>query len=150
MANSIYFFNRDDKYFELSNFAGFGFELNQHYWRTMEHYFQAMKFEGTPQFEKILNAGSPKQAKDLGQSRAYPIRSDWDQVKEEIMLLGLREKFKNPELKALLLGTGKKILVENSPYDRYWGIGPNGKGKNRLGMLLMQLRSELANAQLKV
>ena len=120
MASNIYFFNRDDKYFEFSNFAGFGFDLNKCYWRTMEHYFQAMKFEGTPQFEKILNAGSPKQAKDLVQSRAYPIRCDWDQVKEEIMLLGLREKFKNPELKSLLLGTGKKILIENSPYDRYW------------------------------
>ena len=66
MAKEIYFFDRNDKYYELSNFAGFGFELNGHHWRTMEHYFQAMKFEGTPQFERILNCGSPKQAKDLG------------------------------------------------------------------------------------
>lgn len=145
MAKEIYFFNRDDKYYELSNFSGFGFELNGHYWRTMEHYFQAMKFEGTPHFEKILNCGSPKQAKDLGQSRAFPIRGDWDQVKEEVMLSGLRAKFKNSELRSLLLGTGKKTLIENSPYDKYWGIGPNGKGKNRLGILLMQLREELKN-----
>lgn len=109
----------------------------------MEHYFQAMKFEGTEQFTRILNCGSPKQAKDLGQSRATPIRQDWDSIKEEIMLKGLREKFKNPELKTVLLSTGKKELVENSPYDKYWGIGPNGKGKNRLGVLLMQLRTEL-------
>jgi ribA/ribD-fused uncharacterized protein len=146
MAKEIHFFNRDDKYFELSNFAGFGFELKGIYWRTMEHYFQAMKFEGTPQFEKIQNSGSPKQAKDLGQSRAYPIRGDWDKVKEEIMLSGLREKFKNPDLRLLLISTGKKVLIENSPYDKYWGIGPNGKGKNRLGVLLMQLREELKNA----
>ena len=145
MVKEIYFFNRDDKYFELSNFAGFGFDLNGHYWRTMEHYFQAMKFEGTPQFEKILNSGSPKQAKDLGQSRVYPIRSDWDQVKEDIMLKGLRAKFQNQELKKLLIKTGKKKLIENSPYDKYWGIGANGKGKNRLGALLMQLREELKN-----
>lgn len=146
MAKEIYFFNREDKYFELSNFAGFGFELNGHRWRTMEHYFQAMKFVGTQQFERILNSGSPKQAKDLGQSRAYPIKSDWDQIKEDIMLLGLRAKFQNPELKDRLLGTGKKNLIENSPYDKCWGVGPNGKGKNRLGVLLMQLRAELKNA----
>ncbi len=145
MAKEIYFFNRDDKYYELSNFAGFGFDLNGYYWRTMEHYFQAMKFEGTSQFEKILNSGSPKQAKDLGQSRAYPIRSDWDQVKEDIMLQGLRAKFQKQELKNLLIKTGKKKLIENSPYDKYWGIGTNGKGKNRLGVLLMQLREELKN-----
>ncbi|WDE01691.1 NADAR family protein [Thalassomonas actiniarum] len=143
MAKTIYFFNKEDKYYQLSNFAGFGFVLDGHKWRTMEHYFQAMKFEGTEQFDKILNCGSPKQAKDLGQSRAVPIRRDWDAVKEEIMLAGLREKFKKPELKAVLLGTGKKELVENSPFDKYWGIGPKGNGKNRLGVLLMQLRNEI-------
>jgi len=143
VAKEIYFFNRDDKYYEFSNFAGFGFELDGHRWRTMEHYFQAMKFVDTPQFEKIVNSGSPKQAKDLGQSREYAIRSDWDQVKEHIMLEGLRAKFQNPELKTLLIKTGKKRLIENSPYDKYWGIGPNGKGRNRLGELLMQLREEL-------
>ncbi len=77
----------------------------------MEHYFQAMKFIGTEQFEKIHNSGSPKQAKALGQSRAVPIRKDWDSVKEEVMLTGLRAKFKDPFLKELLLSTGKKTLV---------------------------------------
>ncbi len=143
MAKTIYFFTKEDKYYQLSNFAGFGFELNGYRWRTMEHYFQAMKFVGTEQFEKILNSGSPKQAKALGQSRAIPIRNDWEEVKEEVMLEGLRAKFKDPFLKELLLGTGKRVLVENSPYDKYWGIGPNGKGKNRLGILLMLLRDEL-------
>ena len=146
MAKEIYFFNREDKYWELSNFAGFGFELNGYRWKTMEHYFQAMKFEDTTQFEKILNSGSPKQAKDLGQSRTMPIRSDWDQVKEQVMIEGLRAKFSIPELRELLLKTGKKKLIENSPYDKYWGIGSNGKGKNRLGELLMQLRNELKDA----
>ncbi|WP_199609317.1 NADAR family protein [Flocculibacter collagenilyticus] len=143
MAKSIKFFAKNDKYYQLSNFAGFGFELDGHYWKTMEHYFQAMKFEGTEQFERIRDCGSPKQAKDLGQSRAFPIRSDWDLVKENIMLKGLRHKFKNAELKSLLLGTGKKELIEDSPYDKYWGVGANGKGKNRLGQLLMSLRDEL-------
>ena len=143
MAKSIKFFAKNDKYYQLSNFAGVGFDLDGNYWKTMEHYFQAMKFSGTSQFNKIRDCGSPKQAKDLGQSRAIPIRSDWDSVKEEIMIIGLRLKFQNSELKQLLINTGKKELIEDSPYDKYWGIGPNGKGKNRLGVLLMQLRGEL-------
>jgi len=146
MAKEIYFFSRDDKYYQFSNFSGFGFTLDSVRWKTMEHYFQAMKFINTPQYEKIVNAGSPKQAKDLGQSRNTPIRKDWEDVKENIMLTGLREKFKNNELKELLIKTGKKKLIENSPYDKYWGIGKDGKGKNRLGELLMKLREELKNA----
>lgn len=143
MPKTIKFFNRNDKYYQLSNFAGFGFELDGHYWKTMEHYFQAQKFIGTDQFEKIRDAGSPKQAKALGQSRAVPIRKDWEEVKENIMLQGLREKFKIPELRSILLSTGKKELIEDSPNDAYWGVGPRGKGKNRLGHLLMELREEL-------
>nr|WP_200890408.1 NADAR family protein [Pseudoalteromonas luteoviolacea] len=95
MAKKIKFFAKNDKYYQFSNFAGFGFELDGHYWKTMEHYFQAMKFVGTDQFEKIKNSGSPKQAKDLGQTRAVPIRSDWDTVKEDVMLVGLRKKFQD-------------------------------------------------------
>ncbi|MCF6442481.1 NADAR family protein [Pseudoalteromonas luteoviolacea] len=143
MAKTIKFFAKNDKYYQLSNFAGFGFELDGHYWKTMEHYFQAMKFIGTEQFDKIKNCGSPKQAKDLGQTRAIPIRSDWDSVKEEVMLVGLRKKFQDKALRDLLIATGKKELIEDSPFDKYWGIGANGKGKNRLGFLLMKLRDEL-------
>lgn len=83
----------------------------------MEHYFHAMKFIEIDQFERIKNSGSPKQAKDLGQSRNTPIRDECDNVKEHVMAIGLREKFKDPELQKILLNTGKKQLIENSPYD---------------------------------
>lgn len=46
MVKVIYLFNRDDKYYPLSNFSVFGFVLDGNKWRTMEHYFQAMKFDG--------------------------------------------------------------------------------------------------------
>ncbi len=32
MPKTIYFFTREDKYYQLSNFAGFGFELNGYRW----------------------------------------------------------------------------------------------------------------------
>ena len=44
------------------------------------------------------------------------------------------------ELKELLLETGDRKIVEHSPYDSYWGDGPDGMGLNRLGVLLMKLR----------
>ena len=51
----------------------------------------------------------------------------------------------NQKLKQLLLNTENKILREASPYDSYWGIGPDGKGKNKLGEILMRIREELKN-----
>jgi predicted NAD-dependent protein-ADP-ribosyltransferase YbiA (DUF1768 family) len=36
-------------------------------------------------------------------------------VKEDIMIIGLRLKFQNPELMQLLINTGKKELIEDSP-----------------------------------
>ena len=127
----------------MSNFSPYGFEEEGVYWRTVEHYFQAQKFENPEHREKIRNAHSPKQAKDLGQSRAIPIRGDWEQVKEQIMKHALSLKFTNPKMKELLLSTKKRELIENSPYDCDWGCGRDGGGKNRLGKLLMEVRSEL-------
>lgn len=60
------------------------------------------------------------------------------------MLHALRQKFRRPELGALLVGTGTRQLVEASPHDDYWGCGRRGNGRNRLGPLLMTLRAELS------
>lgn len=49
----------------------------------------------------------------------------------------------NQELKALLLNTKDAVLVENSPHDAYWGVGRNKDGLNRLGKLLMQIRTKI-------
>ena len=61
------------------------------------------------------------------------------------MYRALKAKFKqNDKLKEqLLFATGDEELIEDSPYDYYWGIGRNKTGKNRLGILLMKLREEL-------
>lgn len=143
MANEIYFFTKNDPYYEFSNFSPYGFEEDALYWSTVEHYFQANKLPGTEQYLKIQRAHDPKQAKELGQSRKVPLRADWEKVKEAIMYHALTLKFAKPKLKERLLGTGTRILIENSPYDTYWGIGRYHEGKNRLGELLMRLRSEL-------
>jgi ribA/ribD-fused uncharacterized protein len=65
------------------------------------------------------------------------------------MAEGLQAKFtQNPEVRALLLGTGNAMLIEKAPRDSYWGSGPNGCGRNRMGRLLEKLRKELAQFQI--
>jgi N-glycosidase YbiA len=54
---------------------------------------------------------------------------------------GLRQKFKqNQKLLDKLLSTGDRFIVEHTVYDSYWGDGGDGSGKNRLGIILMELR----------
>lgn len=36
--------------------------------------------------------------------------------------------------------SGTRIIYENSPIDDFWGVGPDGKGKNMIGVLWMKIR----------
>lgn len=63
------------------------------------------------------------------------------------MIVGVQKKFETHEnLKELLLSTGDNLIIENSPYDNYWGIGSTGDGLNQLGTTLMRVRQKLKNA----
>lgn len=139
----IRFYGTREAYGFLSNFFASPFRLHGRDWPTAEHYFQAQKFAGTEREEAIRTARSPMIAARMGRARVG-IRSDWDQVRDLVMLEALRAKFgQNPELKRRLLATGSQELVEHTANDRYWADGGDGTGENRLGQLLMRVRSEL-------
>lgn len=149
MDEPIYFYGKTDDFYEFSNFSPHGFETEDGYWPTIEHYFQAQKFVGDVNAEyrkRIRTARRPKDAKDLGQSRTVPLREDWNDAKDEVMLLALRLKFESPKLRDLLLSTGNRALYEKSETDFYWGAGRDGSGLNRMGCLLERIRDELHDA----
>lgn len=144
MNEPIYFYSRSSEYGWLSNFSPHGFELDGLYWPTVEHYFQAMKFPGDTIQEKIRRLSSPKEAKKLGRTRMVPIRPDWEHVKEEVMHYAVKAKFiAHEDIRRMLLDTGERTLIENAPGDYYWGCGKTGTGRNRLGVILEQVRREL-------
>lgn len=145
MSDTIYFYAQTDAYAAFSNFAPYGVAMDDVWWRTVEHYFQAMKFHDADYREKIRLSNKPKDAKGLGMTRKIKLRADWEDVKDQIMLDAVRCKFKTHEgPRLLLLGTGQADIVENAPMDAYWGCGPDGQGLNKLGKILMQVRAELA------
>lgn len=79
-----------------------------------------------------------------GRKRMNPIREDWEMIKEEVMLRALQCKFvQHPKLRKLLLGTGDSRIIEHTSNDYYWADGGDGSGKNRLGELLMVVRTGL-------
>lgn len=142
---TIYFYTVADDYGFLSNFAPYGVALDDFYWPTVEHYFQAQKFPDFPNHQaKIARAKTPKQAKALGWERSVKLRSDWEAVKDAVMKKALLKKFQtHSQICERLLATEAENLVENAPSDYYWGCGADGSGQNRLGALLMEVRSEL-------
>lgn len=141
---TIYFYSKNEPYEEFSNFSRHGFELDGKYWKTSEHYFQAMKFAGTEYEDKVRQAPTPREAANLGRNRAFPLRKDWESVKDNIMRRAVLKKFQtHTELKELLLSTGEEEIVENAPNDYYWGCGKDGTGKNKLGKILMEIRTHL-------
>ena len=54
---------------------------------------QAQKFAGTEYEEEIRKAENPAKVKRMGNTRSRPLRSDWEQVKEQIMIEALTAKF---------------------------------------------------------
>lgn len=133
---------------------------------SIEQYYQSEKFNDNNKTNQkyrsfILNANTPKKAHMLGKRKKFiydwplnennkltikkiidtyknkvNVRSDWDKIKNNILLKGLNEKFKDKKLKDLLLSTGNLVLVENS-------IGVWGMKNNKLGNALMNIRSKL-------
>ncbi|MDO4685150.1 MAG: NADAR family protein [Corynebacterium sp.] len=141
---TIYFYSAADPYGEFSNFAAYGFYLDDKYWRTAEHYFQAQKFHDAKLREKIRRTPSPLKAAIIGRDRGNPLRRDWESVKDEVMYVAVSAKFRHTsELADMLLDTGDARLVEHTGKDRYWGDGGDGSGLNRLGQILMRVRTEL-------
>lgn len=141
---TIYFYSATGPHGCFSNFSRHGFELDETYWPTSEHYFQAQKFAGTEHVEAVRRAPTPKEAAAMGRDRALPLRPDWEQVKDDVMRRAVRRKLEtHPALRQVLLATGDEPIVENAPKDWYWGCGKDGTGKNMLGRILMEVRTAL-------
>lgn len=133
-----------DKYRFLSNFFESPMVIDNEFYSTNEHFFQAMKAEDEWDQELIRRVHTPGEAKRMGKS--VKLVEKWDELKDAVMLKGLRAKFdQNPDLAKKLLETGDAILQEGNTWkDTYWGMDlQSGIGKNKLGELLMQVRKEL-------
>ena len=123
-------------------------------WPSVEHFYQAAKFDVRSSDEaadvraSILAARSPEEAARIGRAfertRRDLIYDDWVTRKVGVMEAALRAKFTQHEApRRVLMSTGRRRLVEDSIVDAYWGGGREGVGLNHLGRLLMELREEL-------
>ena len=132
-------------YFYLSNFFTSAIIFDGETYSTIEHTFQAAKTFDPEQRQAIQNANTPAAAKRLG--RQVALRPDWEEVKFDIMRDLLKQKFSQSDLRQKLIATGEVELIEGNTWgDRVWGcvlVKGQWVGKNHLGRLLMEIRSEI-------
>ncbi|MEV7009512.1 NADAR family protein [Streptosporangium sp. NPDC051022] len=142
----------------LSQWWETAFTAEGHLFRSAEHYMMAHKawlFGDDETAAGILAAEHPGAAKRLGREVRGFDEAVWNEHRYEIVVRGSVAKFgAHPELRAFLLGTGTRVLVEASPVDRIWGIGlatdderaatpSTWQGLNLLGFALMDARDAL-------
>ena len=130
-----------NEYDFLSNFYPCRIRYGDLVFPSVEHAFQAMKSKD-PNVWKQFTSGSPAQAKKLG--RRIKLRPDWESIKLPLMKNLLLAKFSRSDLKLKLKATAPLHLEETNTWgDTYWGVTPQGYGKNHLGKLLMEVRDTL-------
>ncbi|KAI1699371.1 N-glycosidase [Ditylenchus destructor] len=116
-------------------------------------FIKAQTFGDKISAKKILQTSNPVQAKRIGRRVKNFNETIWNKKKDRVMKFILEQKFKqHPEIFEELLATNDCIILEASPWDRYWGAGYRmddprilnraNWGKNMLGQLLMEIRDK--------
>lgn len=128
----------------LSNFSSFAVYFGGRRFQTSEHAYQAQKFaKGSAIHHDVAEAMSAHEAMTLARQYKTAMLPAWDDVKRAIMKDIVAAKLSQHKyIQRKLRETGNRELIEVSPIDAYWGWGPNKTGRNELGKIWMELRSE--------
>ena len=160
---AVFFHLPDEPYGFLSNWYLSDFEIKGIKFNSNEQYIMYRKaeiFGDSQTAEAILNAKTPAEQQKLGQMAKGYNDTLWFGLRQVVTMRGLYAKFsQNEELKKKLLDTDEAFLVECAYSDLNWACGwrltdPQRKdlskwrGKNLLGIALMEVREQLQNIEL--
>ncbi len=138
----VLFYER--RFYCFSNFSSFAVWWRNRLWMTVEHAYQAAKFEDSELQLRIQSALSAHDAKTVAHQFLREWRTDWVKVRLPTMEEILRAKLvQHAFVQKRLIETGDRTIIEDSPKDSFWGWGSDQKGENHLGMLWMKLREEI-------
>lgn len=114
-------------------------------YQCRERYYQGAKAMSRSEHDWVIAPTDTWEAKARGQ--VVKLRPDWEEVKYEIMVEGIRAECEQHEDFAQLLRlTGDRQIAEDSPTDFIWGIRDERggmTGENLLGKALMEVRAEI-------
>lgn len=143
----VFFYEQE--FYVLSNFSSFKIRWRGILFPTSEHAYHWESFYGPNGSQQhrdyIEEAASAHEAYQYTQYHKAERRVEWDQIKVPTMRQILLAKWDQHEyVRRKLFETGNRWIIENSWRDDFWGWGPERNGKNVLGQLWMQIRSEKA------
>jgi ribA/ribD-fused uncharacterized protein len=149
-SKEIHFYRSNEKpYGALSNLYRRAFQFEGREYPTAEHAYQAGKPAKDVVRDWILSAPSPALLAMAAHGLySWDVVPNWANIKFDRMRRVLHAKFsQHPDLAKLLIETKSARLVEAgrvaNAVNKTWGE-VNGKGRNMLGKLLMEVRDELA------
>lgn len=149
MTEKITFYRSNEKpYGPFSNLYRRSIIFEGVEYPTAEHAYQAGKPRKPEVRDWILAAPSPSLVAMAAHGLyTWDIVPGWSKIKFDRMRGVLSAKFtQHEDLRMLLISTQNALIQETPRTDtsvnRTWGI-VNGKGKNMLGILLMELRDVL-------
>lgn len=143
VAENALLLNRLDPNEMLGTCSDYGFELEGLYWPTVEHYYQAMKYDGALH-EKIRTSADPHKARKIGKGIFRKKRNDWQQIRPVVMTRGVYIRCRTHQIVAdALLETGDTPIADNCFGEYYWGVGRDGRGENNYGKILENVRTRL-------
>lgn len=141
---AIYFFSH--AFDPLNNWSAHAINIWGKRFPSVEHAYHYRKFsDALPEVaQAILDAPSPRAAMQVERRHKKRRRADWEDVKQGIMEEIVRAKVaQHDDVRTCLLATDDKKIIENSPWDAFWGCGPDGAGNNAMGKIYMQIRKNL-------
>ncbi len=127
-------------------------KINNVFFPSITHYYYASRCKNVPDYKKVLAISDCKLIKKIAEK--YEIKPDWDKKRLNVMLNGLKAKFKfkRKKRKIIFSELAKKLLLTDNIYlingnhngDLFWGIDlRTDEGQNYLGRLLMRIREDL-------
>lgn len=128
----------------LASYSSHGFYKDGIFYKTVEHYYQSEKFDDIETRNRIINCNTPKEASTIGRSRDLVRKDNFKSFKNSVMYDGVLEKFRqNKDIRSKLIETGNKEIREMTIKESYWGVGPDLKGENNIGKILVKVREQV-------
>lgn len=133
-----------DEYSWLSNFAPCEIVFRGRIYPSVEHAYMSAKSNNADWMrtcrDKNIFAGRLKRL-----IKKIDLVENWNDIKVDVMRECLLQKFNQEPYKTLLIDTGNEYIQEGNTWnDTFWGFDIKiNQGKNILGKLIMEIRSNL-------
>ena len=130
-----------DNYRWLSNFEPVKIVYEGIEYSSVEHAYMSAKSDDMEWKSKCADKQIPAK-KIKADSKNIILKSDWEEIKINVMRECINQKFSQEPFKTKLDNTGDVLIEEGNWWnDLFWGVDiKTGEGENNLGKLIMDKR----------